>query len=67
MRETINKRTKARQMVKSAKDFLALKKNGPSVRGRRLFIHDNQEPWIKTTENDSNNDSVSQELGGLQN
>lgn len=58
VRETINKRTKACQMVKSAKDFLALKKNGPSVRGRLLFIHDNQEPWIKTTENYSNNDSV---------
>lgn len=46
-------------MVKSVKDFLALKKNATSVRGRLLFIHDNQEPWIKTTENYSNNERVS--------
>lgn len=34
-------------MVLSAKSFLALKKDGASVSGRLLFIHDNQESGIK--------------------
>lgn len=59
-RQSVNKWTNTCQMVLSAKDFLALKKDGTCVWGRLQFIHDNQESKIKKTfENYSNNSRVS--------
>ena len=47
-------------MVRSAKDLLALKKNGAGAWGRLLFIHDNQESCIKRLlKINSNNGRVS--------